>query len=99
MFPGVGYQELLVFGIIALVLYGKDLPNVAKKFGKSYSEFRKGMQGLQREFTSAMDDSPAPSYRSTPATPSKRPDPLETRPEEFRAPRFEPPVAPPTAKS
>ncbi len=94
MLPGVSYYEMILVGIVALVLYGKNLPEVAKKFGKSYTEFRRGMQGLQREFHTAMDDSPAP--RTAAAVPTRRPEAIESRPEEFRAPRIEPPVAPPT---
>jgi sec-independent protein translocase protein TatA len=96
MFPGVGYPEMIIVGIIALVLYGKELPEVAKKFGKTYGEFRKGMQGFQREFQDVMRDTPARSSVSTPrpaVTP--RPEPVESRIEEVRAPRFQPPVAPP----
>ncbi|MCA8990726.1 MAG: twin-arginine translocase TatA/TatE family subunit [Planctomycetaceae bacterium] len=95
MLPGVSYYEMILVGIVALLLYGKNLPEVAKKFGKKYTEFRRGMQGLQREFNSAMDDS-TPSRPSPAPAATRRPDPVETRPEEFRAPRFEPPVAPPS---
>lgn len=96
MFPGVSYYEMMLVGIVALVLFGKSLPDVAKKFGKSYTEFRRGLQGLQKEFHSAMDDTPSVNRSTATAAAVRRPEPIETRPEEFRAPRFEPPVAPPT---
>jgi Sec-independent protein translocase protein TatA len=38
--PGPG--EMLVIGIVALLLYGGELPRVAKSWGKTLAEFRRG---------------------------------------------------------
>lgn len=92
MFPGLSWQELIIVGVIAILLFGKRLPEVAKSLGNSYRQFRRGLN----EFHSAVDltdTSPAPTYRSTSSTtPSNYADDYD----EPSAPRFEPPPAEPT---
>ena len=39
--PGVGTAEMLIVGIIALLLFGKNLPSVARNMGKSMAELKK----------------------------------------------------------
>lgn len=49
---GVGYSELFVLGIIAVIVIGpKDLPVVLRKFGQIMQRVR----GLSREFQSHVD--------------------------------------------
>jgi sec-independent protein translocase protein TatA len=38
--PGVGAFEMLSLGLIALLLFGKNLPSVAKNLGKSFAELK-----------------------------------------------------------
>ncbi len=91
-FGGIGTPELLVFGIIALLLFGKRLPEVARSLGKGMTEFKKGMKGVEDDFRSAYreaDREPAP----------RRPEPLSEENRELRAPKFEPPKSEPVATS
>ncbi len=46
---GIGTTEMIVFGIIAVILFGGRLPSVARSLGKSIVEFKKGMQDLEQE--------------------------------------------------
>lgn len=39
--PGVGSMELMIVGVIALLLFGKNLPNARNV--KSFAEFKKGI--------------------------------------------------------
>ena len=39
MLGGPGFAELLIFGTIALLLFGKRLPSVAKSVGQGIREF------------------------------------------------------------
>jgi len=55
---GLGMQELILIGIIALVVIGpKRLPTVAKSLGKGYAEFRKAMNDLKSS-VDLSDDEP-----------------------------------------
>ena len=47
MFGSIGYTELLVLAIVAVILFGRKLPEVARNVGSSYAQFRKGLSDIQ----------------------------------------------------
>jgi len=49
MFFGLGMGEFLIIGVIAVLLFGQRLPEVAKSLGKSYNQFRRGLSDIQSE--------------------------------------------------
>lgn len=58
-----GWPELLVILIIALIIFGRKLPDVARSLGKSLTEFKKGIHegeevkdDLEKEVTQIKDD-------------------------------------------
>jgi sec-independent protein translocase protein TatA len=61
---GLGTTELLIVGIVAVLLFGRRLPEVARSLGRSYQQFRRGLDDLQSEMHRAgrMMDS---QYRQT----------------------------------
>jgi sec-independent protein translocase protein TatA len=56
---GIGTPELLIFGVIAVILFGSRLPSVARSFGKSIVEFKKGMQDIESEVKTSIYSEPA----------------------------------------
>ena len=50
---GLGPFEMVVIGVIAVLLFGSNLPNVARKLGGSYREFRRGLTDVQQQFKAA----------------------------------------------
>lgn len=80
-FIGASPVEMLIVGIVALLLFGKRLPEVARSLGKGITEFKKGVRGIEDEVDTASTASSRPSSRPVP----------EERPAEATAPKFEPP--------
>ncbi len=48
-----GHYELLIIAFIALLLFGNRLPGVMRSLGRSVTEFKKGMQGIEEEIENA----------------------------------------------
>ena len=91
---GLGTSELVILGIVAILLFGKNLPDVARKFGKTYREFRRGLSDLQStvNLNEVMDTAPS---RSAPKKSYSDYDDYD----DVSAPKFEPPPAPPSTTS
>lgn len=64
---GLGTQELLIFGVIAVLLFGKRLPEVARSMGSSYREFRRGLSDIQRQVDvrQYLEEEPPETYSSS----------------------------------
>lgn len=87
---GLGWGEVMVLGIIAVVLFGRRLPDMAKYLGKSVVEFKKGMHGLESSFedvanptavsnpTAAPVEAIRPPQRVAPAAPKFDDAPVNT---------------------
>jgi sec-independent protein translocase protein TatA len=91
MIFNMGPQELVVIGVVAVLLFGKNLPDVARKLGKSYTEFRKSLSEMQAQMR--LDDdvttSSSTKYYSDDYDSYEPPT----------APKFEPPTSEPTAET
>ena len=83
----MGPQELVIIGGLAVLLFGKNLPDVAKKLGHTYSQFRKGLSDMQAQLQ--MDED------SISASPTSYADDYDDY-EAPSAPKFEPPTSEPT---
>jgi sec-independent protein translocase protein TatA len=85
---GLGPTELMVIGVIAVLLFGSKLPEVARQLGGSYRELRRSLNDVQQQFRIAeyeakksftLDDKP------------RSPQDYEEEPSEPAAPKFKPP--------
>jgi len=94
---GMGPQELLIFGVIAILLFGKKLPDVARRVGGSYKDFRKGMNEMKtsyRDTTSGYMDDVNNNYSAGSGYAGQE-ESGQGDYEEATAPRFEPPPVEP----
>ena len=46
---GMGPTEMIVIGLIAMLFFGKRLPDVGRGLGRSISEFKKGLREAETE--------------------------------------------------
>lgn len=93
--------SMVVLGILAVLLFGGELPKMGRKFGKFYSEFQRSVGAFKSEVSSVVSDitseindtspsraSKSASRKASSGTAAKKAD--EDEMEEF-APKFEPP--------
>jgi sec-independent protein translocase protein TatA len=88
MFPSLGPGEMIVVMIVAVVLFGKRLPEVGRSLGKGIVEFKKGLRGIEDELHSSVNTPEKPSYvahESDYTVPS--------------VPKFEPPTSAPVPQA
>jgi sec-independent protein translocase protein TatA len=87
MLPSLGPPEMIVVMLVAVLLFGKRLPEVGRSLGKGIVEFKKGIRGIEDDLDAA---SRAPSKRTDlPAEPAIEPS----------VPKFEPPTTAPVART
>lgn len=58
--PNLGMTELLVLAFLGLLIFGKKLPEVGKSLGQGLVSFKKGLQGVETDLSSAMDEAEKP---------------------------------------
>lgn len=92
---GMSMQELVVIGIIAILLFGKRLPEVARTLGGHYRDFKKSLTEIQSTVDLRDIYSSKPTSRSTQSRKHEDYDDYE----ESTAPKFEPPPSEPTVES
>jgi len=51
-----GPLELIIILIIAVLLFGRRLPEIARGVGKSLTEFKKGVKEAKNEVTKEVDE-------------------------------------------
>ncbi len=65
MFPNIGPMELIIVMVIAVLLFGKRLPEVGRSLGKGIIEFKKGLNGVSDEFDISGTGRSGSSYGSS----------------------------------
>ena len=46
---GLGHWELLIVGLVCVLLFGNQLPKVARSFGQSLPQFKRGLKEVEKE--------------------------------------------------
>ena len=83
---GMGPMELVIVGVVAVLLFGSRLPEVARSLGASYRQFREGLSDLQSQVQYEVNSAPA----HKPVAPAHD-DEDDADYAEAAAPKFEPP--------
>ena len=52
----LGWPELLLIGIVAILLFGRRLPEVGRSLGMGIIELKKGLRGVTDDITSAGEE-------------------------------------------
>ncbi|UCG32489.1 MAG: twin-arginine translocase TatA/TatE family subunit [Phycisphaerales bacterium] len=78
----IGWQELLIVGLVGLLIFGRRLPEVGRSLGKSIVEFKRGLADAKHEVQDATKELPSmddvrqePPAEGEPASPPDRADP------------------------
>jgi sec-independent protein translocase protein TatA len=52
-FQNLGMTELMIIAFISLLIFGNRLPSVMRSLGKSVTEFKKGISGIEEDIDQA----------------------------------------------
>lgn len=78
-----GQYEWIILLFVALMLFGKRLPEVARNMGKGLTEFKKGIRGVEDDLHDTTSYDPGPT--------AERPD-ADDDLTNVSAPKFTPPA-------
>ena len=62
--PNLGMPELMIVAFVSLLIFGNRLPSVMRSLGKSVTEFKKGISGIEED----IDQAGTPDKKPTPPT-------------------------------
>ena len=69
-FQNIGTTELLIVAFVSLLVFGNRLPSVMRSLGKSVTEFKKGVAGIEDDIDQAVaHDKDKDKDKLTPSTP------------------------------
>ncbi|MBA3484007.1 MAG: twin-arginine translocase TatA/TatE family subunit [Pirellulales bacterium] len=57
-FLSPSFGELALVGVIALLLYGSDLPQVIRGWGKTYNDLRRNLNGIRNDLNDVIYSEP-----------------------------------------
>jgi sec-independent protein translocase protein TatA len=86
---GLGPVEIVVIGALAVMLYGKKLPEVGRSVGQSIAELRRQWTAISRDLDVAAQ---LEGREPRPARPARRFDDEVVGAASVSSPRFDPPA-------
>ena len=96
MFGSFGFDEILMVTVVAIIVFGRDLPRVARQVGRYYGKLKRQFMDVRDEINSALDAEEARRNVPEPVKPPEERqinrDDIEDPPEGTNAPE---PVKPP----
>lgn len=66
IFERLGPMELVIILVVALLLFGRRLPEVGKSLGKGIVEFKRGLKGIGDEIENESNRPPPPPAQAAP---------------------------------
>ncbi len=63
-FVPIGWPEMLIISVVALLIFGKRLPEVARSLGRGVVEFKRGLKDVEHEVHHS-EDTPEPKQLSS----------------------------------
>lgn len=49
-FLGLGTQEIMLLLVLGVLLFGRNLPALGRSLGKTVTEFKRGVKGMEEDF-------------------------------------------------
>lgn len=66
----IGLFEWVIIGTVALLVFGRRLPDIARSMGRSIVEFKKGLSDVTQDVDRAGADKQLPGNQPAPLPPS-----------------------------
>jgi sec-independent protein translocase protein TatA len=83
---GIGQTELIIVGVIALLLFGNRLPSVMRSLGSGVSEFKKGLDDVNREIHREVATEPPKAHEEVAPQAEAPKEPAASSPEHAEHP-------------
>lgn len=83
---GLGPIELAVIGVLALLIFGSQLPKLARNAGKGIKEFKEGLKDVHQEITSSAPPANPPTAVPPPPPAPPAPPPANNGPTDTSSP-------------
>ena len=59
-FFGLGTQEIMLLLVLGVLLFGRNLPQLGRSLGKTVTEFKRGVKGLEDDTEPTAGGAPRP---------------------------------------